>query len=64
MPRFNMGAAAGIGGSSGAPDASPGATTVPGAGRRGGGWHNRKVLWLYAGAWIMMIVFHVGGARG
>jgi len=55
-------ARAGIGGASGAPDVSPGATTIPGGGQVSGGMQNPKVIYIWAGAILVLFLFHVGGA--
>lgn len=52
----------GIGGTSGAPNASPGATTIPGMGGTAGGMQNPLTLYIWAGALLVLFIFHVGGA--
>lgn len=56
------GVRAGIGGPSGAPNVSPGATTIPGGGQMTGGMQNPMTIYLWAGAILVLFIFHVGGA--
>jgi hypothetical protein len=58
----NVFAGFGVGGRRGAPDASPGTGTVPQAGRTRGAWHNPRVMYLWLGFLLVLLVFHVGGA--
>lgn len=58
----NVFAGFGIGQRSGAPDASPGTSTVPNQGRTRGAWHNPRVLWIWLAAMLVLFIFHIGGA--
>lgn len=62
IPGVNAFAGFGIGGRQGAPDASPGTATVPTTGRGGRGLDNPRVLWIWLGAILALLLFHVGGA--
>lgn len=52
----------GIGGQQGAPNASPGATSIPNAGQMGAGMQNPLVVYIWAAAILTLFIFHVGGA--
>jgi hypothetical protein len=58
----NVFAGFGIGGRQGAPAASPGTGTIPQTGAAGGSMHNPRVMYIWAAAILVLLLFHVGGA--